>query len=385
MLSPSFTASKLKGMFNLINRCALDLKEFLLQGRKNSEAVDMKDLFTRYTNDVIASAAFGMTVNSLKERENEFYKLGRKATNFDTVRTMKFFVIQSAPWLARLLRLRIIDTGISDFFINIISKNVESRRAQGITRPDMIQLMLQASSDSKSHVKMDMVDMTAQAFIFFFAGFETTATAMCFAAHHLAAHPEVQKKLVEQIKERYEAICDENTGYETLRDFYYLDAVVSEALRMFPPVLGTDRVCTKRFELPPSTPGAEPTVVEPGTYLWVPTVGLHYDPQYYDEPDKFDPERFLDQDGNLKLKITDATHFVPFGIGPRICIAHRFAMLEIKLVLTHLLALCHLSPSDKTPSPLQMKKNSFQMLPATGFWLNLTPREEYEKKLNGVA
>lgn len=191
MLSPSFTASKLKGMFNLINQCALDLKEFLLKGHKESEAVDMKDLFTRYTNDVIASAAFGMTVNSLKERENEFYKLGRKATNFDTVRTMKFFVIQSFPWLARLLRIRIIDTNISDFFINIISKNVESRLAQGITRPDMIQLMLQANNDSKSGMKMDMVDMTAQAFIFFFAGFETTATAMCFVAHHLAAYPEV--------------------------------------------------------------------------------------------------------------------------------------------------------------------------------------------------
>lgn len=61
MLSPSFTAAKLKGMFNLINKCALDFNEYLSNLNKEAGAgpIDTKDLFTRYTNDVIASAAFG--------------------------------------------------------------------------------------------------------------------------------------------------------------------------------------------------------------------------------------------------------------------------------------------------------------------------------------
>lgn len=384
MLSPSFTSTKLKGMFNLINKCALDLKEFLLLNNKGSEDTDTKDLFSRYTNDVIASAAFGMTVNSLRERDNEFFKFGKVTTAFDYVKTLKMFLTKSFPWLARIFRLRIIDTKISTFFTSIIDNNVKTREKQGISRPDMIQLMLQANADSKNGTKMDLIDMTAQAFIFFFAGFETTSTAMCFAAHLLAAHPEIQKKLAQGVKERYGAINNESTGYETLRDFHYLDAVVSETLRMYPPAQAVDRVCTKRFELPPALPGGKPVVVEPGTILWIPIAGMHYNKEFHDEPEKFNPNRFLDSNGNIKWKITDSTTFMPFGVGPRICIAHRFAILEIKLVLTHLLALCEVLPSEKTPSPLHLSKKSFQMIPDNGFWLHLKPREG-QKALNGAA
>lgn len=376
VLSPSFTGTKLKGMFILINNCALSLKEFLLNETKRGVPIDTKDLFARYTNDVIASAAFGITVNSFKDRENEFFKVGREATTFSFWQLLKFLIVRSIPIVTKVLNVRVINAKISKYFTSIVKQNVEQRERQGITRPDMIQLMIQARDDPNNGVKMDVIDMTAQAFIFFAAGFDTISTAMCFTAHLIAAHPEVQGKLLRELERRYEAICDESNGYEALKDFHYLDAVVNEALRMYPPNPINDRMCTKRFELPPAAPGEKPFVVEAGTMVGLPVVGIHYDERYYEEPDKFKPERFLDSNGKLKIKVTDSQHFLPFGSGPRICIAHRFAMLEIKLVIAHLLALTRLLPSDKTPSPIVLSRKTFQLLPENGFWLNLELRDE---------
>lgn len=374
MLSPSFTASKLKGMFNLINKCALDFKEYLRKENNESVPIDTKDLFTRYTNDVIATAAFGISMNSLRERDNEFYQLARKCTTFDASANLKLFTIQLLPWVARIFRLRVVHKKISDYFINLIDSNIKTRQAQGITRPDMIQLMMQANEERKNDEKLDIVEMTAQAFIFLFGGFESTATTLCFVAHQVAAHPEVQERLYEEIKDKYSAINNDGTGYDALRDFHYLDAVISETLRMFPAAQMSDRVCTKSFELPAAEPGGKPFVVKRGTVFWLPIAGIHYDQQYHEEPEKFNPERFLDSDGSLKVKITDSPMYMPFGAGPRICIAHRFAMLEIKLIITHLLALYQLLPSDKTPSPIECSKKVFQMIPDNGFWLHLKPR-----------
>lgn len=376
VLSPSFTGTKLKSMFILINNCALNLREFLLSETKRGVPIDTKDLFTRYTNDVIASAAFGITVNSFKDRDNEFFKVGKEATTFTFWQIFKFLLARSVPIVAKVFELKVVKPKISNYFISIVKSNVEQREKHGITRPDMIQLMIQARDDPNNGVKMDVIDMTAQAFIFFAAGFDTISTAMCFTAHLIAAHPQVQGKLLRELEQRYEAICDESNGYEALKDFHYLDAVVNEALRMYPPNPINDRMCTKRFELPPAVPGGKPFVVEPGTMIGLPVVGVHYDERYYEEPEKFKPERFLDSDGKLTIKVTDSQFFLPFGSGPRICIAHRFAMLEIKLVIAHLLALTHLSPSDKTPSPIIPTTRTFQLMPDNGFWLNLELRDK---------
>lgn len=59
--------------------------------------VEMKDMFTRYTNDVIASSAFGLSINSLEERDNEFYKMGKKTSDFSGIQILKFFLFGIFP------------------------------------------------------------------------------------------------------------------------------------------------------------------------------------------------------------------------------------------------------------------------------------------------
>lgn len=81
----------------------------------------MKDVFTRYTNDVIASTAFGLKINSLEEKNNQFYEMGKKATDFSGVQFLKFLGYGSMPRVMKVINSNIINSRVRDFVILTIS------------------------------------------------------------------------------------------------------------------------------------------------------------------------------------------------------------------------------------------------------------------------
>lgn len=81
-LSPSFTSSKMKQMFLLMSECGEMFANYYLNNPNETNKVHIQDCVTRYTNDMIASTAFGVKCDSLNYRNNEFYLMGKKATNF---------------------------------------------------------------------------------------------------------------------------------------------------------------------------------------------------------------------------------------------------------------------------------------------------------------
>jgi cytochrome P450 family 9 len=99
-------------------------------------------------------------------------------------------------------------------------------------------------------------------------------------------------------------------------------------------------------------------------------MGLHRDPQYWPEPDRFDPERFSEEN---KMKINPYT-FLPFGVGPRNCIGSRFALLETKTLFFYILAHFEIVPVEKTQIPLQLSRKTFAMTAEKGFWLGFKRR-----------
>ena len=80
-LSPAFTSSKMKYMFTLISQSGEQFVNYFLKKDENLITIEMKDTFTRFTNDVIANTAFGAECDSLRDRENEFYLMGKEATD----------------------------------------------------------------------------------------------------------------------------------------------------------------------------------------------------------------------------------------------------------------------------------------------------------------
>jgi len=376
LLSPSFTSNKMKMMFTLMSECAVDFAKFLSTLPTNESNMNMKDAFSKYTNDVIATCAFGIKIDSMKDPTNEFYVYGKEVANFLNNRLIKFLFLRTFPNLGRILNVKIISDYVSHFFKDIIKTTIATRDAKHITRPDMLQLMMDIRGKENCR-ELDIDDITAQAFIFFLAGFDTSSTAMSFAAHEIAANPEVQIKLQQEI----DKVLEDSNGevsYEVINRLEYLDAVINEALRLYPPVAFLERICEKTYELPSTLPDEKPFIMKKGMVCWIPVFAIHRDKKYYDDPDKFYPERFLDN------KMHNSSYYIPFGLGPRMCIANRFAMLEIKVLLFHLLARCELKPSTKTTSPIKFSK-SLLMMPENGFWLNIQRRKDIHPVLESTV
>ncbi|NP_001166010.1 cytochrome P450 9AG4 [Nasonia vitripennis] len=369
LLSPAFTSSKMKGMFELIAQCAENFVKYL-EERPASEnkMIATKDLFTRYTNDAIATCAFGIAVDSMKDPKNQFYVLGREATNLEGLMTVKFFIARAFPQILKFFRITFVRDEIVKFFKDIVGATVAMRDEQGISRPDMIQLMMDARGKESKHLKLDLTEMTAQAFIFFFGGFDTTSTQMCIIAHLLAIHPNVQRKLQEEIDEVMRKHQGKPT-YEDINGMAYLDAVFNESMRRHTQVGFIDRLCTKKFELPPALPGGKGFTVLPGMNIWIPAIGIHMDPKYYDDPETFDPERYYEK----KVSINDVTN-LGFGIGPRACIGNRFAIMETKLMLFFLLSKFNLVANEKTAKPFVYSKHTFSIVAKGGYWLGIEKR-----------
>ncbi|KZC05573.1 PREDICTED: cytochrome P450 9e2 [Dufourea novaeangliae] len=370
LLSPAFTSSKMKAMYKLMRECAERYGNFLATIPEGQRCLELKDAFTRYTNDVIATCAFGVNVDSMADRNNKFYEYGRVATSFGRWQSVKFFIVRSMPYLANLLGIKLVDPVIAEFFKDLVSSTIKARDENGIVRPDMIQLMMETRGKLGPGKELTIDDMTAQAFVFFFGGFESTSTLMCFAAYEVGVNPDIQTRLQEEIDEVLEN-GNGKVSYEAINDMKYLDAVVNEALRMYPVIVAVDRVCTKPFELPPALPEGKPHHVKEDEFLWIPIYGIQYDPQHFEEPDKFNPDRFFDD----PKRIMNSGTFLSFGMGPRMCIGNRFALMEAKVLLFHVFARCNLKPNSKTTIPMELSKKGFQMTAKDGFWFDVEPRK----------
>ncbi|KAK4874013.1 hypothetical protein RN001_013373 [Aquatica leii] len=395
-LSPSFTSSKMKMMFTLISECAEEFTNYFEKQKQNFLDVEMKDVFSRFTNDAIANVAFGFKCNSLEDKCNEFYIRGKETTTFTGLRFLTFTLYTSFPRLAKFLKLPFFPISATTFFRRIVKNTINKREKEGLIRPDMIHLLVEARkgivanedsyvpdagfaatkeskifhSEKKPKMELTDEDITAQALIFILGGFETSSTLMCFIAYELAMNEDVQKRLQDEIEETLHE-CNGKLTYEAVHKMKYMDMVVSETLRKWPPGFALDRLCVKDYLIEPVNSWEKPLLIEKDSLLQIPVVGIHRDPKYYSDPDSFDPERFNDEN---KHNITHFSYF-PFGSGPRNCIASRFALMEKKTLIFHLLSKFDIVKTKKTPYPLKLAANSFNLVPVGGFWLGLKRRD----------
>lgn len=137
---------------------------------------------------------------------------------------------------------------------------------------------------------------------------------LTLVTYELSINPDIQQKLYEELVKTENGLHGKRIDYETLHKLKYLDQVVSESLRKWPAAPVTDRACTKDYQC--EFGEDKKFRFENGVSFWIPIYGLHHDPKYYPEPEKFDPERFSDEN---KHKIVPGT-YMPFGVGPRNCI-----------------------------------------------------------------
>ncbi|XP_066997652.1 cytochrome P450 9e2 isoform X2 [Anabrus simplex] len=347
VLTPTFTTGKLRAMENLVLLCGEQLHDYLYKTTdgNNTTEFEMKDLFGRFTMDVIASCAFGVECDSLKQPDAEFVKIASQFNDIPLLHRIGLFaVILLIPQLAKFLPLSFFNTKTMDFLADVISRAKKVREnSTSHRRNDFLQLVLDASHKEPGASVLDDDTIIAQAVLFLLAGFETSSTLLTFASYELALNQDVQdaaRKEVNEVLERNDGSCP----YEALQDMPYLENVLFETLRKYPPVARVDRTCTTNYTLP----GTDVTL-DVGYAVAIPVMGLHYDPQYFPEPDLFNPDRFLPEE---KLKRSPYV-YMPFGAGPRNCIGTRFALMSTKIAMVHLLKGFVVKPSPKTEVPFQ--------------------------------
>ncbi|XP_069671900.1 probable cytochrome P450 6a13 isoform X3 [Periplaneta americana] len=218
----------------------------------------------------------------------------------------------------------------------------------------------------KGDVTITMTDVAAQSVTFLLAGFETSATTMSFCLYELALNPDIQDRLREDIDTVLEK-HDGNITYEAIQEMSYLDNVVSETLRKHPTAPFLIRECTKEYKIPDSE-----IVVDRGSQVVVPVMGLHYDPKYFPDPTRFDPDRFTEEVKNTRHHYS----YLPFGEGPRICMGMRFALLQIKVGLISILSKYQFSVCEKTAIPLVYDPKTFLLFMKGGTWLQVKNRSK---------
>lgn len=400
-LSPAFTSSKMRLMVPFMVEAGEQMIQALKSKIQDTKGhyidVDSKELTTRFANDVIASCAFGIKLNSHKEENNEFYEKGKDAAQFNFVQFIKFIAFNSFPMIMKVLKIRFFSSKTSSFFENLVRDTMIYRERHNIIRPDMIHLLMEAKKGKLSHdngvtrdanagfatveessVGRNVVDrawsendIIAQAAIFFIAGFEGVSTIMSLALHELAINPDVQENLVEEIREN-NARNEGKFDYNSVQNMKYLDMVVSEVLRLWTPAVGFDRICVKDYNMgKPNSRATEDYIIRKGEGIMIPAWAFHRDPKLFPDPLKFDPERFSEEN---KHNIVPSS-YLPFGIGPRNCIGSRFALCELKVMLYQVLQHIEVTPCDKTPVPAELATGTFNIRIKGGHWVRLKVRQ----------
>jgi cytochrome P450 family 6 len=280
------------------------------------------------------------------------------------------------PKLFKALKLRTFPAEVQQFFMGIVKQTIDFRNTNRVRRNDFIQLLLEIKNQNHQQENaINSIELTeeliaAQVFVFFLAGFETSSTTLSFCLHEMAVNQDIQNRVYDEIKETAN-MYGLPFSYEAISSMNYLEQCLKETMRKYPPVQALARVCTKQFRVPGTN-----LDLDVGTAVLIPVYAIHHDPQYYPEPDRFDPDRFAkDGDGGGGDNGRPAGVFLPFGDGPRICIGMRFAMLEMKLALAQFLHNYLVTLNDKSCTRIEFEPASFLSCPKGGIWLNVNKRK----------
>ncbi|XP_054723292.1 uncharacterized protein LOC129233267 [Uloborus diversus] len=371
IVSPTFTTGKIKRMMGIFKECSSTIEKNFTAAAEKGEAIDVKRYYGAFTMDIIASAAFSTKIDSHNNPKNEFVNMARSVFSMNINWRFVFFLL--FPRLMKLFQIKVFPPKGLKFFHNVTLEIMEERKRTGKTRNDFLQLLMDTAkeveedtsepadkgndilsnytSDDKSDQmfkstnskkSLSLNELVAQCCIFFLAGYDTTASTLSFTSYMLALHEDIQKRLIDEIDEAVKAANGELT-YEGVQNLKYLDNVISESMRLFPPAVRLERLADQDYRVEEAG-----FTISKDTIITIPTYAIHRDEAYFPDPEKFDPDRF---NAEIKAK-RDQYTFLPFGAGPRNCIGMRFALMEVKVCLAHILTKFRFKRGPETKVPL---------------------------------
>jgi len=180
---------------------------------------------------------------------------------------------------------------------------------------DLLSILLRAQARGEQTPKQLRDELVTM----LLAGHDTTALTLTYTWYLLSAHPDVERRLHDEIDE---VLAGDRPGMAHVRELDYTERVIQEAMRLYPPVYTLLRTPTRRFEVDGYT-------VPPGSTVMLPQWAVHRSERHWDDPETFDPDRWTPERSRGRHRFS----YFPFGGGPRHCIGKHLAMLEAQLIL----------------------------------------------------
>jgi len=250
----------------------------------------------------------------------------------------------------------------------LIDALIAERRRSGEDRGDLLSMLL-ASVDVEGHTGgMSDRQVHDECLTLLLAGHETTANGLSFCFFLMAQHPEIQQRVRE---EAAAAFAGQSSAVDAYAQLPYTQRVVSEALRVYPPVWVTARTTATAYTY-------RDFAIPRGALLLVPQIAIHRDARFFPEPMRFDPDRFLPEAVAARPRYA----YFPFGAGSRMCIGENFAWMEMALVLAVVLRDCKLEFVGAAPAELALSAQ-ISLRPRDGVVLRATRRSQSDPQNGG--
>lgn len=374
-LTPIFTSGKLKNMLHLIIDRSDNFIKYMEHLTETQTEQEVFQLAQKFTITAISACAFGLDINIMKQDNvmEKLVKLDKRifTTNYAAELDMMY------PGIVSKLGSSLFPTDVREFFHSLVKQVVSVRNGEATNRQDFMDLILElrqakqveevpiTEKEEKKSIEITEGLMAAQAFVFYAAGYETSATTLGFMFMQLALNPAVQEKVAIEIKEVLKRHNDKIT-YEALQEMTYLERVFDETLRLFPVVDPLFRKVGADYKIP----GTD-VELKKGQTILVSASGIHHDEKYWPNPSKFDPDRFTPE----KSASRHSAVYLPFGIGRRQCIGMRFAKVQSRVCAVRLLQRFRLEPTKDTPREIRYNPNRILLTILGGCKMNILPRE----------
>ncbi|XVF75706.1 hypothetical protein PTKIN_Ptkin13bG0208200 [Pterospermum kingtungense] len=339
IIAPELYMEKVKGMMNLMAKSSgttvVDSWNRKIESEGGVADIKIDDYMRSFSGDVISKACFG---SNYSKGEEIFLKL----LDLKQVMSRKYFFsgipgIRYVPTKTNRVAWR-LEKEIRGLILKVVKERNEAE-----SEKDLLQMILEsARSSDLGQAKTDrfIVDNCKNIYL---AGYETTAVSATWTLMLLASNPEWQDKVRAEVVE----ICGgQLPDADMVRKMKTLTMVINESLRLYPPVPIMSRELLENMKFGDID-------VPKGVTIWTLAATLHHHPDIWGpDADKFNPKRFA----NGVAAACKFPHvYMPFGVGPRVCLGQNFALAELKILVSIILSYFKFSLSPKYKHSPTMK------------------------------
>ncbi|KAL7181453.1 hypothetical protein ACSBR1_040359 [Camellia fascicularis] len=336
----AFHAESLKNMVpDMISSVEMMLKRWK---QYEGEEIEVFEEFKILTSEVISRTAFGSSYLEGKDIFEMLTKLG-------IITSRNAFKIK-LPIFSQIWKStddidsEKLEKGIRDSILEIIKKRENAMTEVDDYGSDILGLLVKASNDADENKRITVETVVDECKAFYFGGHETTTTLLSWSVLLLAIHTDWQE---EARKEVLELFGQQHPNAEGIPKMKKMSMILNETLRLYSPAANMWRKVEREVRL-------GKLVLPANMDVYIPSLALHHDPNIWGkDAHLFKPERF--SEGVAKATNNNTTAFIPFGLGPRMCVGLNFAAAETKIALSMILQryTFTLSPTY-VHSPMQM-------------------------------